>query len=155
MCRSVISGAEKEKSLHDALLHLKIPTLVQLGQHIIFSCSFRPRASLNCYIALMFPCWAHITKQANEDTPLWQYKNPQAPDTLLAVGSISDGCQVPLHPFMAMYHLLFCNLQSPNAMCMQILGCQSTGTHSISEAQFCFVSTKHRGRIETRRLVRD
>jgi len=50
---------------------------------------------------------------------------------------------IRLNPFMAIYFLLFCNLQSPSAMCMQICGCQSTGTHSISEAQFCFVSTKH------------
>ena len=56
MCRK---RKRKKKSLQDTLLHLEIPTRVQLGQHIIFSCSLRLRASLNCYTALMSPCWAH------------------------------------------------------------------------------------------------
>lgn len=53
---------------------------------------------------------------------------------------------------MATCSIFLCNRQSSDAMCMQIWGFQNTRTPSISEAQFCFVSTKHQGRIETRQL---
>lgn len=81
----------------------------------------------------MFPCRAHITKKiAQWGCATVTVLKPLGSGQLsYTARCISDGFQVHSpEPFMAIYFLLFCNLQSSIAMRMQIWGFQSTGTHS-------------------------
>ena len=132
----------------DTFLNLESPTKVQLGQNTFLF--FLHAASILEHLWIAICCSCDVPLQGTHNqTHHWELNHcdsfqipwQRTPSPLW--GAFQMGARFFLlkpHLWLFISSLFLQSSKPPNAMCMQICGCQSTGTHSIAEAQFCFVA---------------
>lgn len=116
---------------------------------------FFPPKDISSFDALLLCSHNKTGHRGHATVPL--LKSPNSRCIALCGGASQKATEfIHLSPFIYIYFLHFYNLwRLTGNVYANLRVPKYRGAHSISQAQFCFVSTKHWGRTDTRWLARD